>query len=188
MQGEMKTVQVSIRRFEKCDIPRKVKWINDAENNAFLHYDIPICEEKTKAWFERNWDRGDRYDAVIEADGVPVGLIGLLSIDQKNRKAEYYISMGETAYKGRGIAKAATGLILRYAFESIGLNRVYLFTEVLNVQAQALFERVGFQREGYLRNDLVSHGRFVDRIAYGMLREDWEKNRAAYVDTEIGHA
>ena len=168
-------VKISIRKFERADIPKKVEWINNPENNQFLHYDIPICVEKTEMWFDSHIGEDSRYDAVIEADGVPVGTIGLLSIDWKNSKAEYYIAMGETVYKGKGVAKEASRLILEYGFEKLGLNRIYLFTEVENVAARNLFERVGFKKEGVIRQDIVSHGKHVDRIAYGFLREDWSR-------------
>ena len=168
-------VKIRIRKFERTDIPKKVEWINNPENNQFLHYDIPICVEKTEKWFDSHLGEDTRYDAVIEADGIPVGTIGLLAIDWKNSKAEYYIAMGETDYKGKGVAKEASRLILEYGFRTLGLNRIYLFTEVKNIAAQMLFERVGFLREGIIRQDITSHGKYVDRIAYGILREDWDR-------------
>lgn len=167
-------VKVTIRKFERRDIPKKVEWINDPENNRFLHYDIPICVEKTEKWFDSHKDEDTRYDAVIEANGVPVGTIGLLAIDRKNQKAEYYIAMGEKAYKGKGVAKEATNLVIEYAFGVLGLNRIYLFTETENFAAQKLFESVGFVKEGLIRQDIMSHGKLVDRFAYGYLREDWK--------------
>lgn len=168
-------MKVTIRKFERTDIPKKVEWINNPENNQFLHYDIPISIAGTERWFDSHQGEETRYDAVIEADGVPVGTIGLLSIDRKNSKAEYYIAMGEVDYKGKGVAKEASKLILAYGFETLGLNRIYLFTEVENITAQKLFERVGFVREGVIRQDIVSHEKYVDRIAYGFLREDWDR-------------
>ena len=168
-------VKISIRKFERTDIPKKVEWINNPENNQFLHYDIPISVEGTEKWFDSHINDINRYDAVMEADGVPVGTIGLLSIDRKNSKAEYYVAMGETAYKGKGVAKEAGRLILQYGFEELGLNRIYLITEIDNIAAQKLFEKVGFTREGIIRQDIISHGKYVDRVAYGYLKEDWEK-------------
>lgn len=168
-------MKVNIRRFERTDIPKKVEWINNPENNQFLHYDTPISIVGTERWYDSHQGEETRYDAVIEADGVPVGTIGLLSIDRKNSKAEYYIAMGEVDYKGKGVAKEASKLILAYGFETLRLNRIYLFTEVENISAQKLFERVGFVREGVIRQDIVSHGKYVDRIAYGFLREDWNR-------------
>lgn len=168
-------VKIIVRKFEKTDIPKKVEWINNPVNNQFLHYDIPISVAGTEKWFDSHIDDANRYDAVMEVDGVPVGTIGLLSIDRKNSKAEYYVAMGETAYKGKGVAKEASRMILKYGFEELELNRIYLFTEIDNIAAQKLFEKVGFTREGVIRQDIVSHSKYVDRVAYGYLKEDWDK-------------
>jgi len=164
-------MNITVRKFDAGDIQRKVDWINDSDNNKYLHYDLPLEYQKTLDWFEKIKDRTDRYDAVIEADGVPCGLIGLLSIDRKNRKAEFYICMGEAAYKGKGVARQASRLILDHAFNNLGLNRVYLYTEVDNKAAQRLFEKVGFVKEGVIRSDLLVNGRYVDRIIYGICKE-----------------
>lgn len=166
-------MNVSIRKFDKQDIPNKVRWINDPANNTFLHYDLPLEIGKTEIWYENNKDRTDRYDAVIEVDGVSVGLIGLLSIDRKNKKAEYYVTIGERAYLGKGIANKATVLLLEYAFSELRLNRVYLYTEVDNTAAVKSYERIGFKREGVLTDDIFSKGRFVDRYVYGLAKGDF---------------
>lgn len=168
-------MNVTIRKFERTDIPKKVEWINNPANNQFLHYDIPLEISKTEKWFDSNTGRTDRFDAVIEVDGIPCGTIGLLSIDRKNSKAEYYIAIGEMQLKGKGVSIQASKLILDYAFFKLGLNRVYLFTETENVAAQKLFEKVGFVKEGCLKNDIASHGRFVDRFVYGLCKEEYMK-------------
>ena len=179
-------MRVSIRRFEKMDIPLKVEWVNNPANNSFLHYDIPIEVEKTELWFENNLGRADRYDGLIEMDGIPVGLIGLLSIDQKNSKAEYYILIGNTDFKGKGIAKEASCQILNYGFFKLGLNRIYLYTEAENESAQRLFEKVGFIKEGCLKDDILSHGRYVDRYVYGILKECWKKTHGNDISSRYG--
>jgi len=167
-------MKIALRKFDITDIPNKIKWINDPENNRFLHYDLPLEEEKTRNWFEKNKQRTDRYDAVIEADGVPCGLIGLLDIDRKNSKAEFYISMGEASYKGKGVSAEAGKLLLQYAFEELNLNRVYLYTETGNISAQKLFEKIGFIREGIVHNDLFSRGKYVDRVIYGISKDEFK--------------
>lgn len=166
-------MDIQIRKFTKEDIANKVRWINDSANNQYLHFDLPIEYEKTCVWFEKIKDRKDRYDAVIEADGVPVGLIGLLSIEDKNRKAEYYISMGESSYKGKGIAKKASLLLLEYAFRELKLKKVYLYTEKENRTAQYLFRKIGFQEEGLLKQDIFYDGRWKDRYVFGITREEY---------------
>ena len=178
-------MKITIRKFEFNDIELKIKWINNAENNQYLHYDLPLEYEKTCVWYNNNKDRVDRYDAVIEVDGRPVGLIGLLSIDLKNAKAEYYVAMGESNFKGRGIANKASQLILEYAFYELGLEKVYLYTETENVKAQKLFERLGFIKEGFLERDLYSKGKYVNRFLYGLLKNDFICSRGMTPITHI---
>ena len=168
-------MKVTIRKFKRDDIPKKVEWINNPKNNRFLHYNIPIEISKTQKWFDNNIGRIDRYDAIIEADGVPCGTIGLLSIDKINSKAEYYIAMGETDLKGKGVSTQASKLILDYGFKELDLNKIYLFTETENIIAQKLFEKIGFVKEGCIRLDILSHGKFVDRYLYGIIRSDYLK-------------
>lgn len=172
------SMQISIRKFTRGDIENKVKWINDPRNNTYLHYELPLEVEKTAIWFENNKDRTDRYDAVIEADGVPVGLIGLLGIEERNKKAEYYVALGEVDYKGKGVASKATALLLEYAFSELRLNKVYLYTERENVSAQRLFERMGFRQEGLLIEDMIYNGRKVDRFYYGITAEEYNGRNA----------
>lgn len=159
---------VKIRKFELKDIENKILWINNPENNTYLHYNLPLQYDETVKWFQNNKDKEDRYDAIIEYNGIPVGLIGLLEIDNKNRKAEYYIMMGEPQYKGKGIAQIASKKLIEYAFNVLLLNRIYLYTEVENISAQKLFKKIGFLKEGILKKDLFFNKKYIDRYIYGL--------------------
>ena len=169
--GNIEDHRIALRVFEESDIPTKVRWINNSENNAFLHYDIPLNEKKTTLWY-RNKDNDHRRDWVITYDTIPVGLIGLLAIDQKNSKAEFYISMGEPAYKRKGIATQASKLVLKYAFDILNLHKVYLNTDAGNIIAHRLFEKVGFTKEGYFVDDMIHNGSFIDRIRYAYINSE----------------
>lgn len=171
-------MNVTIRKLEEKDIANKIKWINDERNNRFLHYDLPLEYEKTLDWYNRNKGRSDRFDAVIEYNGLPVGIIGLLNIDKKCRKAEIYITIGEHELKGKGIAKEATKLLLNYAFDTLDLNKVYLFTEKDNVIAQKLFERLGFIKEGLLHDDVINRDILVSRYVYAYYKRDHNQSGA----------
>lgn len=168
-------MNIEIRRFIEKDIPLKVKWINDEKNNRFLHYDLPLSEEKTLLWFRSLQGRKDRADYTITCNGEPAGLIGLINIDSRNRKGEYYVALGEEKYKGRGVAFTASRLLLDKGFTVFNLNKIYLYTEVENLAAQKLFERLGFVKEGLLRQDLLQDGRRVDRFVYGLLAAEYRK-------------
>src|SRR5699024_3579452 len=121
---------ISLRLFNKSDVELKVKWINDSEINIFLHYDLPLCPDRTLNWFNKIMSNSSREDYVYEINtetsSVPIGLIGLSGIDNKNRKAEFYIVNGEKEYWGKGLASQATELFLRQAFLKHNLNKIFL--------------------------------------------------------------
>ncbi|MDD7766936.1 GNAT family N-acetyltransferase [Anaerococcus vaginalis] len=162
---------VKIRKFEFNDINKKIEWINNPKNNEFLHYDLPLEYEKTCKWFEKNKDKKNRYDAIIEYKGTPVGIIGLLNIDYKNKKCEEYITIGNTSLKRKGIGTKALNLICLYAFKILKLNKVTAYVEYGNPSLY-LHTKVGFEIEGFLKNDLIVDGKSVDRFVLGL----FEKN------------
>lgn len=159
--------QVSLRKFTYNDILLKVRWINNPDNNRFLHYDLPLTVEGTKRWYE-NKDNNSRIDCTIEYDGIPVGVIGLLQIDKINQKAEYYITVGESSLKRKGVATKATQLILKYGFETLGLRKIYLNVDEKNVAACALYEKIGFQCEGVFKEDMYFRGEWINRKRYAI--------------------
>lgn len=161
-------MNIFIRKFEVQDIPYKVRWINDEKNNKYLHYDLPLREDKTLEWFKKNKDRKDRIDFTIIYENQPAGLIGLLNIDSKKNDAEYYICLGGENFKGKGIANIASDLLIKYAYNEFGIKTIYLFTEVENIRAQKLFEKIGFRNKEVINNSLIYNGRNIDRYKYSL--------------------
>ncbi|NLC67991.1 MAG: pyridoxal-phosphate dependent enzyme [Clostridiaceae bacterium] len=178
-------MSIAIRKFEEKDIPYKVNWINDKNNNKYLHYDLPLREDKTLIWYNSIKNRADRADYTITYNGEPAGLIGLINIDQKNKKAEYYICLGEEKYKGKGIAYTATKLLIDIAYYELKLNKIYLYTEIGNRSDQKLFEKVGFEKEGLLKDDLIYNRRKIDRYLYGLNLEKYINKTNVVNSSEI---
>ncbi len=168
---------LTIREFKESDIELKLKWINDPENNFFLHYNIPLNSEDTFKWYE-NKDNTIRLDCVIEYDNNRVGLIGLLNINKTDCKAEFYITIGEHNYKNKGIATSSSILILEYAFKKLGINKVYLNVDFDNEPAIRLYEKLGFEKEGHFKEDIFrkSDNQLIDRCRYAIMRQEFLKN------------
>ena len=164
---------VWIRKFTEKDIEKKVEWINNPSNNEFLHYNIPLDVNNTKKWFNGLRNSDNRHDMVIMFNDIPVGVIGIINIDKK--KGEYYITLGETDFKRKGISYSATKLILDYAFNDLNLEKVWLCVDEKNIAARHLYEKVGFAQEGLLRKDIYFKGEMINRCMYGILREEWIK-------------
>ena len=166
-----------IKPITKEDIPDKVRWYNDDEITRFLHYENKFTIKGTLEWLNKIANDNSRYENVIKIKEGSllknIGIIGLFDIDFKNKKAGFYITIGEKEYQGKGLAKKATIKFLKDCFLKFDLEKIYLFTDVDNVVAQRLYEKVGFVKEGLLRSELFYKNRFIDRYYYGILREEF---------------
>lgn len=162
---------VTLRKFEQKDIKNKVNWVNDDRVNVYLHYDIPLSVDKTTEWFNKIKDNKNRLDCVIEMNGVSVGLIGLLDITEDS--AEYYVMLGDMAYSGQGIAYEASKLLLEIAFREYGLNSLNALTEVDNIPAQKLFEKLSFKKMERINQSAKNRGQWVDRFYYVLEMGDY---------------
>lgn len=161
--------EILIRKFNESDISNKIRIINDEKNNKFLHYDLPLVYDNTLNWYKKIENLTSRLDCTIEYNNEFVGLIGLLNIDSKNKKAEFYICIDHN-YSGRGIGYQASAMFLDYVFQKFELNKIYLYTEEDNIPAQKLFEKLGFVKEGLFKNDLYYNNRYINRYAYALMR------------------
>jgi RimJ/RimL family protein N-acetyltransferase len=64
-----------------------------------------------------------------------------------------------------------------YAFMTLNLNRIQLHVCAENTPAIKIYERVGFQKEGVLRQAMFRKGNYVDFWVMGILRSDWLKQK-----------
>lgn len=106
-------------------------------------------------------------------DGVPIGLYSLMHIDPTHRQAEVGAGIGDPDYWGGGFGSDAMLLITAYAFEWLGLRRLYLNTLDTNLRAQRQVEKCGFSRESRRRALMFWNGEWHDWLVYGLLREEW---------------
>lgn len=159
--------------FSEDYIQLKVDWINDPLNNRYLHYDLPLTVEKTLCWFDRIKNDPSRYDAVVMFEDKPVGLVGIIHIDRKNLKGEFYTIIGDHAYKHKGIGTRAGILCFLHGFYVLGLEKIYAYNEVDNLAGIRANLKGGFTIEGMLRRDLLYEGRKVDQFVLGLLKDSF---------------
>lgn len=166
---------ISIRPITESDLQMKVDWINDPDINKYLHYEIPLCLDKTVAWFQRASKDNTRYDLIIETTGKePIGLIGLTGINQRYQTAEFYIAIGNKNFWGKGIGTEATSLINDWAFNSLGIYKLWATIRAENKAMIAMMKKVGYQVEGTLREERVVDGKRVDIVRMGLLKKEFK--------------
>lgn len=113
------------------------------------------------------------------AEETLLGLLEFDGIDWSNRTSFVSIGIGLPEYRGLGYGYDAMAAGLRFAFHELNLYRVCLTVFSYNAAAIALYERLGFTREGAYRQHIERDGRRYDLIIYGLLRPEWEKGVVA---------
>ncbi len=168
--------KVYLRPLERADAPALVPWFNDPEVLRTVARHRPINLQEEEAWLERT--QGSEHDLglgiVPRATDQLVGVTGLHQMDFKNRHAAFGIIIGDKENWGKGYGTEATGLLIQYAFDTLNLNRVWLHVYEFNERGIRAYEKVGFRREGLLRQDCYREGRYWNTIVMGILREEWE--------------
>lgn len=86
----------------------------------------------------------------------------------------------DASYRGKGYAKDAICLILRYFFQELRYQKCNVDVMAINEPSQRLHEALGFQLEGRRRRTVFTHGEHSDMLEYGITVEKFRERHAAY--------
>ena len=101
-----------------------------------------------------------------------IGTTTLFSLSGPHKRAEIGYSL-LPARQGQGLATEALRTVLEHAFGPLGLERIEADVDPRNEPSWRLLEKLGFRREGLLRNRWRVDGEVCDSFLYGLLREDY---------------
>ena len=165
--------------FDQAHISLARNWVNQPDVRAGTGTEGPVSDYEHRKWYEKLMDDQTRRTFVIgdgvEADPTPVGLIGLSNLNLRCRTSEYWIYVGDTGRRRRGLAEEATMLILHHAFNTLNLHRVYLYVLENNLPAVTLYRKIGFTQEGIAREHSLWAGRYIDMIQFAMLEDEYRE-------------
>ncbi len=116
--------------------------------------------------------RATNFAIRLLPDGPLIGSAGLRDIDPEHLQAELGFWIG-LEWWGRGYAREAAAAVIRFGFESLGLNRIYAHHMSRNPAAGKVLTAAGMQREGLLRQRVRKWGVFEDVVLYAVVRDDW---------------
>ncbi len=139
-------------------------WKERAQAERF----IAVCEQMEQE------ATGARLAIERAADNAFIGWCSLAKWDPNYRSAKMGYCLDDAAW-GRGFATEAAGAVLRWAFDTLDLNRVQAETDTRNTASSRVLEKLGFVREGTLREDCIVDADVSDSWVYGLLRRDWKR-------------
>ncbi|MBQ6567355.1 MAG: GNAT family N-acetyltransferase, partial [Treponema sp.] len=114
-----------------------------------------------------------RWGIELRENAKLVGTCGLFAFSDDDKKSEMGYELNRN-YQRRGIMGEALTLVLDFAFSSSDMNRIEAFIEPANTASQALADRLGFVKEGEMRDYELCRGKLIDITLWALLRRDWE--------------
>ena len=137
-----------------------------------------ITEKEQEDWFN-NPPVGQKFYLVETTDEpshvIPVGMVRTSLLDQQNKSICIGVDI-HPDYRGKGYGKATYQLLLKYCFNYLNLNRVWLSVLETNTIAISLYKKVGFILEGRQRQAIFREGKYVDYLMMSILREEYNES------------
>jgi RimJ/RimL family protein N-acetyltransferase len=171
---------VRLRATTEDDLTTLTAWWSDpgwsALQQATVKPRTPTAVREMFASWSRNDSPAGAGFSIEDEDGRLVGHATLWGATLPARIATYAIMIGPE-FVGRGLGTDATKVMLRYAFDEIGVHKVELQTWAFNGRAERAYEKAGFVREGVRRAAVFHGGEFHDEVLMGALLEDHRRAR-----------
>lgn len=124
---------------------------------------------------QRDYRDGGALRMGIEVAGAPgiVGTCTLFGLNRTTRRAELGYALAQRCW-GQGYMHEALGAFLKHAFGPLALHRIEADIDPRNAPSARALERLGFQREGFLRERWIVEGEVCDTVLYGLLAREFQ--------------
>lgn len=164
-----------LRELRSSDLPAIMEYVNDYATYSPFTDQAP--RPKTEA-FQRCWlENSTREDLLTFAiadreSGEFVGTIQLRDIQSFARRSLFSIILKPGA-QGKGYGSDALRTLLGFAFNELNLHKITLMVYESNEGGRRLYEKVGFQYEGRLRQQVYRQGRYEDQLVYSLRQSEF---------------
>lgn len=165
--------QVYLRPIELADTDLILKWRNSDSVRKYFIYQKPFTKEGHEKWLKEEVGTGKVVQMIIclKNNDQPIGSTYIRDIDYEHQKGEYGIFIGEDAARGKGVGTSVAKMMIDYAFQTLHLHRLLMRVFAENASSIACNERAGYEREGYLRDDVYVNGEFRDIILMSVINK-----------------
>lgn len=174
---------VNLRPLRYGDENLFFKWRNDLEYIGLTKsFRLPKHEAVEKDWLESAMrDKSNKSVIfIIEtvSDAAPVGFVQLNQIDWISRNCMFGIAIPEKSFQGKGFGREVMEMLFRYTFDNLNLRKISLEVTSFNANSIHLYEKIGFEKEGVLRQHYFWNGAYHDVLIYGLFKENFITNES----------
>jgi RimJ/RimL family protein N-acetyltransferase len=171
--------RVVLRRHVPANVRAFQRWYSDRDVARLTRYqDGPMRRDEIERFFAARVVGTDSLALAVHVRGSDrlIGTCAFSQLDGENGSALYHITIGEKDAWGQGYGTDATRLMLKHAFETLGLHRIALAVFEFNERAIRSYRSCGFRIEGRAREAIWRDGRWWDEITMSILEPEWRRS------------
>lgn len=172
----LESMRIYLRPLQELDAPIMLGNTTDEEIRYMTGTKPNFTLEQIKAHINNINSDSSRYDFAIclKENDQMIGELSILDIEEDDKKAGFRISMSSIELTGKGYGPEAIKILLQFVFEELHLNRLQLEVFSHNLRGIRAYEKVGFVKEGVLRESLYYNGNYSDEIIMAILKSDYK--------------
>ena len=172
----------TLRELRVEDAPSLLAMLTTEEVARFISPPPTTVEgfERFIMWAQRERQAGNYACFAIVPQGMTtaIGIFQVRSLEPGFGTAEWGFAMG-SAFWGSGIFSEGARLVLDFAFDVIGAQRLEARAAVANGRGNGALRKIGAVQEGLLRRSFLRNGQHHDQVLWGILADDWRLQRVA---------
>ena len=172
MTGNM----VTVRELRASDAPSLFAMLTTEEVSRFISPPPTTVEgfERFIAWTLRMRTLGTYacFAVTVGGNDTAVGIFQLRELEPGFATAEWGFAIG-SAFWGTGAFVDGAELVVRFAFETVGVHRLEARAAVKNGRGNGALRKMGAVQEGVLRRSFLKNGEYHDQVLWSILDEDW---------------
>ena len=168
--------EIRLRLHSEADLEELIEAVQDPEIPRWTRIPSPYGDSEARQWLEQEGHlrKGAEGLGTLVVDAETdrlLGGIGLVHIDWEDSRCElgYWLAADG---RRRGVMTRAVGLLSRWIFENLPLERISILAAVENARSRAVAERAGFTFEGVLRSYIAFKDGRHDVAMYSLLRDE----------------
>jgi RimJ/RimL family protein N-acetyltransferase len=174
----IKTPRLVLRWISEDDVDSLYEIFSDPQVMRYWST-TPFLNREAAAEMQRDIVSGNLNDTMwkwglaLSDNNKLIGTCTLFNLNLSNGRAEIGYALGHN-YWGNGYMNEALKALVKHAFEVVQLRRLEADVDPRNTSSIRTLERLGFQREGYLRERWHVGGEIQDALFYGLLKREWQ--------------
>ncbi|MBA2176370.1 GNAT family N-acetyltransferase [Halobacillus locisalis] len=165
---------IQLRSFKEIDFYYLIKWADTPEillQWAGPTFDFPLNNDQLFSYLHTPDQQS--YTAIDDSTGDRIGHIVLGRIDKRNNQARIGKVFVSPSFRGRGVAEEMVRQTLTIAFDDLNLHKVTLGVFDFNHPAIRCYQKVGFKKDGVLRDHRRIGDEYWNTIEMSLLQKEW---------------